>query len=164
MIMNGEKMAEPSRLAVGGPPEPNDERSEERGVGGPPTAGGSTPDPEVVARPVRRRFTAAYKERILAEVDGCDEAGQVGRILRREGLYSSNLTLWRRARKQGALAALTPKKRGRKSVEKNPLTKKVVDLERRNSQLEEELRKARLIIDVQKKLASILDSLNEGER
>jgi len=156
-------MIEPSTAAVGGPPEPNDERSEERGEGGPPTASASTPDPEVVARPVRRTFTAAYKSRILAEVDGCTEPGKVGRILRREGLYSSNLTDWRKARKRGSLAALTPKKRGRKPIEKNLLTKKVVDLERRNSRLVEELRKARLIIDVQKKLASILGSLNEGE-
>ena len=68
----------------------------------------ATPSPEVLERPVRRRFTVEYKAKILAEADACTEAGQFGELLRREGLYSSHLTTWRRQRDEGALAGLTP--------------------------------------------------------
>ena len=111
-------------------------------------------DLEVVDRPLRRRFSPSYKLRILEEVDGCTEPGEVGRILRREGLYSSSLATWRKAARNGSLRALS-KKRGRKP-ERNALDEKVRKLERQNARLENELRKAHLIIDVQGKVAGLL--------
>ena len=116
------------------------------------------PDPEVTPGPKRRRFTAEYKLRILREMDACTEAGQKGELLRREGLYSSHITAWRRARAVGELQALRPKKTGRPKKDRNPLQAEVARLEREKARLEEELRKARLIIDVQKKVASMLEN------
>ena len=72
----------------------------------------TAPSPEVLERPVRRRFVMEYKVRILAEADACTEIGQLGELLRREGLYSSHLSNWRRQRDEGVLAGLTPKRRG----------------------------------------------------
>ena len=106
-------------------------------------------DPEVVDRPLRRRFAPSYKLRIVEEADRCTEPGEVGRLLRREGLYSSHLTTWRKAAHTGSLKALS-KKRGRKP-ERNPLEEKVRKLERENARLEKKLEKAHLIIDVQGK-------------
>ena len=114
-------------------------------------------DPEVVDRPLRRRFSQSYKLRIVEEADRCTEPGEVGQVLRREGLYSSHLTTWRKAAHSGSLKALS-KKRGRKP-ERNPLDEKVRKLERRNARLENELRKAHLIIDVQGKVAGLLGQL-----
>ena len=110
---------------------------------------------EVVPRAKRRTFTAAYKQKILAEVEtAADEPGGVGKILRREGLYSSHLVEWRRAAEEGARAALQ-KKRGRK-VQHDPTSRENEQLRRRVAQLEENLRKAEIIISVQKKVASLL--------
>jgi transposase-like protein len=92
------------------------------------------PDPEVPEKKRRRKFTAKYKLRILAEADSCAEPGQLGALLRREGLYSSNLTVWRRQREEGLLDALSPKKRGRKKKPKNPLAAEVARLEKDNRQ------------------------------
>ena len=114
------------------------------------------PTPEVPEKPVRRRFTVAEKSRILDEADACTEAGQLGDLLRREGIYSSYLTSWRRQRAQGAQAGLTPKRRGRKGKAKNPLAEEVARLQRKNDRLEKKLRQAELIIDVQKKVSEIL--------
>ena len=114
------------------------------------------PSSEVLERPVRRRFTLEYKTRILAEADACTAAGQLGELLRREGLYSSHLSCWRRQRDEGALAGLTPKRRGRKAKPKNPLSDEVGRLQRENEQLKEQLRQAELIIDVQKKVSEML--------
>ena len=114
------------------------------------------PDPEVSDRPRRRQFTAQYKLAILRELDACVEPGQTGAVLRREGLYSSHISNWRRARRAGELQALSPKKLGRPRVPRNPLQPEVERLARENNRLQEELRKARLIIDVQKKLSTIL--------
>lgn len=125
------------------------------------SAAALAPDPEVVDKPSRRRFSPAYKVRILEEVDGCTEPGEIGRILRREGVYSSSLTTWRKAARNGSLKALS-KKRGRKS-ERNPLDEKVRTLERQNARLENELRKAHLIIDVQGKVAELLGISFEDE-
>ncbi len=119
-------------------------------------------DPEVPAKPKRRTFTAAYKLKILAEVDRAGP-GEVGLILRREGLYSSRLTEWRRARESGALSALS-QKRGRKPKERNPLDRKVRELERENARLREDLRKAEVVIDVQGKLAGLLGQLQRDEQ
>ena len=114
------------------------------------------PDPEVSEKQARRKFTARYKLRILEEADGCTEPGQMGALLRREGLYSSNLTTWRRQREDGQLQALSPKKRGRKRKPRNPLADRVAQLEKKNRRLEQELKQARTIIEVQKKISDIL--------
>jgi len=113
-------------------------------------------DPEVSQTPVRRRFSAEYKLRILRLADACTEPGSLGALLRREGLYSSNLRTWRRQRDAGTLEALKPKKRGRKPHESNPLTGEVQRLRKENERLAKRLRQAELIIDVQKKVSQML--------
>src|ERR1035437_6948764 len=113
------------------------------------------PDSEVVARPVRRRFTAEYKRSILDQADAAQDSGAVGALLRREGLYSSHLGTWRRQRKQGELDALTPKKRGPKVVV-SPLVKENRDLQADVARLTKKLKNAELIIEVQKKVAVLL--------
>ncbi|MBZ0170023.1 hypothetical protein MELA_00827 [Candidatus Methylomirabilis lanthanidiphila] len=114
------------------------------------------PDPEVPAKPVRRRFTAAEKLRILKLADACTVPGSLGALLRREGLYSSNLTTWRRQRDAGTLSALTPKPRGRKAPARDPLRLENAQLRQENERLTRRLRQAELIIDVQKKVSQIL--------
>jgi transposase-like protein len=114
------------------------------------------PKPEVNEKPVRRRFTAEYKTRILEEADRCTETGEVGELLRREGLYSSNLSNWRRLRDEGSLASLTPKKRGRKPKPNEEATRELERLRRENQRLAERLRQAETIIDVQKKVCEML--------
>lgn len=116
----------------------------------------SPPDPEVPEKKRRRKFTAKYKLRILAEADACTDPGELGALLRREGLYSSNLTTWRRQRRKGLLTAMAPRKRGRKKAEKNPLAPRVAQLEKDNRRLQQKLKRAELIIDAQKKMAEIL--------
>ncbi len=117
----------------------------------------ATPSAEVQEKPARRRFAAEYKLRILAEADGCTEMGQVGELLRREGLYSSLLSTWRKQREEGVLAGLTPKRRGRKAKPKNPLAEEMARLQRENERLKTKLRQAELVIDVQKKVSEMLD-------
>lgn len=133
-----------------------------------PRAGGGTrslpPDPEVVAKPTRRQFTAEYRLRILEEADRCTEPGEVGRLLRREGLYSSHLTAWRKARRKGSLQGLSSKKRGAKPSERNPLDAKVRALEAKVARLEQELHTAHTILDVQGKVAGLLGfNLKDGK-
>ena len=140
-----------------------EERSDET-----PSAGGGTravpPDPEVVAKPTRRQFTAAYRLRILEQADRCTEPGEVGRLLRREGLYSSHLSTWRKARRKGSLQGLSSKKRGAKPRERNPLDAKVRELEATVARLEKELHTAHTILDVQGKVAGLLGfNLNDGK-
>ncbi len=114
------------------------------------------PDPEVAERAARRRFTAEYKRRVLQEADACAGTGELGGLLRREGLYSSHLTTWRRQREQGTLAALSPKKRGRPASPGSPLARRVAELEREKARLEGRLKQAETIIEVQKKISEIL--------
>ena len=114
------------------------------------------PSSEVPEKAVRRRFTGDYKLRILEEADRCTSPGAVGELLRREGLYSSHLTTWRRQRDEGALSALEPKKRGRKSKVKDPVVREAERLRRENQRLTERLRQAELIIEAQKKVSEIL--------
>jgi transposase-like protein len=116
----------------------------------------SLPDPEVPEKKRRRKFTAKYKLRILGEADACTEQGQLGALLRREGLYSSNLTTWRRQRQKGLLTAMAPQKRGRKKAQINPLASRVAQLEKDNQRLQQKLKRAELIIEAQKKMAEIL--------
>ena len=113
-------------------------------------------DPEVPEKARRRRFSAEYKLRVLEEADACSESGEIGALLRREGLYSSHLVVWRRQRTEGTLQGLKPRKRGRKAQQKNPLAKKVAELERENRRLTWRLKQAETIIDVQKKVSQIL--------
>ena len=112
--------------------------------------------PEVPEKARRRRFEAAYKLRNLAEAERCIAAGQLGELLRREGLYSSHLTAWRKQRDEGALEALAPKQRGRKPKRKDPLALERERLERENRRLTERLRQAETIIEVQKKVSEML--------
>jgi transposase-like protein len=114
------------------------------------------PDPEVVASAKRRTFTAEYKLRILAEADAAAaHPGAIGALQRREGLSSSHLVTWRREREAGILKGLTPRKRGPK-LKRNPQDEEMQKLRRENQRLTEELRKAEIIIDVQKKVGTLL--------
>jgi transposase-like protein len=140
--------------------EAAEERSDEAGS----VAAARTPDPEVEAKPKRRTFTAAYRLRILEEADRCQNPGEIGRLLRREGLYSSHLASWRKARREGSLAALSSRKRGAKPKARNPLEPVVRQLEAKVARLETELEKAHTILDVQEKVAGLLGfSLERGK-
>jgi len=119
-------------------------------------AGAGGRSPEVPEKAQRRRFDAAYKLRILEEADRSTGPGEVGELLRREGLYSSHLATWRRQRDEGSLVGLTPKRRGRKAKRKDPLAKENDKLRRENQRLAERLRQAETIIDVQKKVSEML--------
>ena len=131
-----------------------EERSDEAPERGADSAGAT--DPEVLAKPKRRQFSATYRLRILEEADSCRSPGGIGRLLRREGLYSSHLATWRKARRDGALSGLAPKKRGAKPIKRNPLQPKVRALETEVARLQEELRKAQIILEVQGKVAGLL--------
>ena len=156
-------MAELKRETGMDAPERNEgERSETSWSGGasipgapPATRVPGVTDPEVSGKAIRRRFTAAYKRRILQEADQCGPRG-IAALLRREGLYSSHLTTWRRQRTSGEISGLEPRKRGKKPVPRNPLTGEVEKLRRENVRLQKRLRQAETIIDVQKKLCDIL--------
>ena len=114
------------------------------------------PDPEVRDRAVRRRFSAKYKLKILRKVEACTTPGEVGKILRREGLYSSNLNTWRKQQEQGILEGLKPKKRGRKATPKNPLEDELKTARRDVVRLQRKLEQAGTIIDIQKKVSALL--------
>ena len=116
------------------------------------------PDPEVPERARRRTFTAEYKLEILAAYDAASE-GQKGALLRREGLYSSHIVAWRRARDAGALAGLAAP-RGRKR--RDPQAERIAQLETEKQQLEQELAKTRFVVDVQAKLHALLETLSES--
>ena len=115
------------------------------------------PDPEVPEKTVRRKFTATYKLGILKEADNLTGQGQLAALLRREGLYSSNLTLWRRQVREG----LIPKKRGPVTQKADPYIRRNAELERENARLTHKLKQAELIIDVQKKVAELLKGSSE---
>ena len=111
---------------------------------------------EVSAKAKRRRFSAEYKVRILREADGCKQTGEIGALLRREGLYSSHLLTWRAQAKRGELAALAPKKRGPKPKEVDPRDKRLAELQREITKLTRRAERAEAIIEVQKKLSQLL--------
>ena len=111
------------------------------------------PDPEVRPKAKHRQFTAEYKKRILDEADACTTATQRGALVRREGLYSSHLTAWRRQRAHGILDGLAPKKRG---VKPNPLALENAQLRREMERLQAQLHRAETIIEVQKKVSQLL--------
>jgi transposase-like protein len=152
-------------MARGGPagaPESREgERSEPELDGGAPAGapGGPAlgiPDPEVTAKAERRRFTARYKLRILEAVEAARVPGGVGALLRREGLYSSHLTKWKRQREKGALAALGPRRRGPVPEPRNPLAGRVTELEKENRRLALRLAQAEAILSIQKKVSDLL--------
>jgi len=156
------KRMEARAAELAAPQRREGERSESDRSGGaansaqPSLAGISpVPDPEVAATAKRRRFSAEYKLSILAEVEACREQGDIGALLRREGLYSSHLSKWRQQRQAGALAGLTPKKRGRKPTA-NPLAEENRRLQTENARLKRQLQQAETIIDVQKKVSTLL--------
>ena len=143
--------AQRDSMTLKGTPSPSlgvEERSDET-----PSEGGASrevlADPEVVAKPTRRQFTAQYRLRILEESERGAESGHVGRLLRREGLYSSHLSAWRKARREGSLQGLSSKTRGAKPAKRNPLDAKVRELEAKVARLEKELATAHTILEVQ---------------
>ena len=111
---------------------------------------------EVTAKPTRRRYTADYKHRILREAETCTRSGELGALLRREGLYSSNLTVWRKQRERGEIEGLAQKKRGPLPKEKSPLAAKVATLERENQRLKARSERAEGLVELQKKVSEIL--------
>jgi transposase-like protein len=115
-----------------------------------------SPDPEVLPKASRRTFSAGEKLRILNEADACTQPGQIGALLRREGLYSSHLVKWRRLRAAGQLQALAPQPRGPKPTSPDPVAEELAHLRQENARLQARLAKAELIIDVQKKVAQLL--------
>jgi len=116
----------------------------------------SPPNPEVPEKATRRRFTTDYKLKVLHQADQCRNPGDIGMLSRREGLYSSHLTTWRRQREIGIMSGLTPKHRGRKPKLDDPLREENAKLRKENLHLQGRLKKAELIIDIQKKISQIL--------
>ena len=153
--MNNNKVSAPFAAALTSVGRREPERSEGDRSAMDVNAGAAHPNPEVVAQAKRRRFTAEYKHRILTEADQARGSGGIGALLRREGLYSSLLTTWRREREAGVRQALAPQKRGPKS-KRDPIAEHVQKLQRDNERLTEQLRKAEIVIDVQKKVAALL--------
>ncbi len=135
---------EGARSATGVPEESSSPR---------PRLAAQVPDPEVPAKAQRRKFTAEYKLRIVREAERCKAPGEIGALLRREGLYSSLLTAWRREVEQGTRAAMRSKKRGPKARVVDP---RVKELERENVRLRKRLEHAEIIIAVQKKISELL--------
>ena len=119
---------------------------------------------EVVAKAERRRFTAEYKWRIVREAERCTKPGEIGALLRREGLYSSLLTTWRVARERGELAGLSPKQRGPKATPPDPRDKKLAEQEREITRWKKRAERAEALVDVQKKLAALLGTPLESEK
>jgi transposase len=119
-------------------------------------AGPVAPDPELVERAARRRYTAEYKLRIVQQADACTQPGEVGALLRREGLYSSLLTYWRKQRDEGSLERLS-RKRGRKPADRRD--REIAELRARAERAESELRKARRVIEVQGNLSALLEQM-----
>ena len=124
----------------------------------------SVPEVEVVAQAERRRFTAEYKRRIVREADRCTKPGEIGALLRREGLYSSLLTTWRAARDRGELAGLSPKKRGPKVVPPDPREQKIAELAREVARQKQRAERAEGLVELQKKLAALLGTPFESEQ
>ena len=123
-------------------------------------ASGAPPDPELVERPKRRRFTAKYKLEILEQAEACTRPGEIGAMLRREGLYTSHLTAWRKQRRNGALKELG-KPRGRKPADRRD--REIVELRRRAERAEAELQKAKKVIEIQGNVSALLEQMLSTE-
>ena len=142
-----------------------------RATGGFPSAApalgvatGSAMETEVVAKAQRRRFTAEYKRRIVREADRCTKPGELGALLRREGLYSSHLTSWRAARERGELAGLAAKQRGPKATAPDPRDKKIMELERSEERWRKRAERAEALVELQKKVAALLGTPLESAK
>ncbi len=135
---------------------------ERRFVAGGRAAPAGVPDPELVEQAKRRRFTAEYKLRILQQADACSRPGEIGELLRREGLYTSHLTYWRKQRKDGALKELG-RPRGRKPADRRD--GEIAELRRRAERAESELAKAKKVIEIQGNVSALLEQMlgTEGE-
>lgn len=120
------------------------------------SSSGPTSSTEVLERPARRRFSAAYKLRILEEAEACREPGQIAALLRREGLYHASLTKWRKLRARGALTALGSRKAGRPAAAVSAEAEEVARLRRDVTRLQRELDRARMILEIQKKASELL--------
>ena len=114
------------------------------------------PEVEVAEKASRRQFNAEYKRRILKEADTCTREGEIGALLRREGLYSSHLAVWRAARERGEIAGLAPRKRGPKVAPPDPRDRKIVELERETRRWKARAERAEALVDLQKKVSMIL--------
>ncbi len=160
LVINQEEENEASRAAEGARRATVDAR----GAAG---RNGDGPDPEVADKATRRRFSAEYKRRIVREADKCTKAGEVGALLRREGLYSSSLSAWRRECAAGDLAGTGLVKRGPKAQPKDVRDKRIAELERETRQLKRKLAQAETIIGLQKKVATLrgipLKSVDDDE-
>ena len=121
-------------------------------------------DVEVAATARRRRFGAEYKREILRKADACTKPGEIGALLRAEGLYSSHLTTWRQAHERGELAGLAPKKRGRKANVVDSRDREIVELRRQNARLTARAERAEALIEVQKKVALLLGTPFNSEK
>ncbi len=161
--MKIERLEERMEKAGLAPEGREDERSEDERAGGANPAGGESvdspkkvPDPEVSEKKTCRRYTAAYKLKILREVDRCSKPGETGALVRREGLYSSLLSSWRRQREAGQLNGLSGKKRGNEGRSRDKLASEVKRLRRETQRLARKLRQAEVIIDIQKKASELL--------
>jgi transposase len=161
-------MLETSANGAGAAVEAAAGREDQRAVGelgfgaGGRAARAGAPDPELAERAKRRRFTAKYKLEILEEADACTRPGEVGELLRREGLYTSHLTYWRKQRKDGALKELG-QSRGRKPADRRD--REITELRRRAERAEAELEKARKVIEIQGNVSALLEQMlgTEGE-
>jgi transposase-like protein len=111
---------------------------------------------EVAEKAARRQFSAEYKRKVLKEADACTREGEIGALLRREGLYSSHLAVWRAARERGEIAGLAPRKRGPKVAPADPRDRKIAELERETRRLKSRLERAEALVDLQKKVSAIL--------
>ena len=116
----------------------------------------AAPETEVLAKAQRRRFTAEYKRRLLKEADRCTQPGEIGALLRREGLYSSALTTWRAARERGELAGLAQKKRGRRARRADPRDRKIAAQEREIVQWKSRAQRAEALVEIQKKFSEMV--------
>jgi transposase-like protein len=120
------------------------------------SAAAVVPEVEVAEKAARRQFNAEYKRRILKEADACTREGEIGALLRREGLYSSHLSVWRAARERGEIAGLAPRKRGPKVAPPDPRDRKIVELERETRRWKSRAERAEALVDLQKKVSQIL--------
>ena len=123
-----------------------------------------SPEVEVPERARRRRYTAEYKREIIKRADACTETGALGALLRAEGLYSSHLATWRRQRDAGELAGLTPQKRGRKAREVDARDRKIAEQERQIARLTSRAERAEALVELQKKVASLLGTPFEDDK
>jgi transposase-like protein len=122
------------------------------------------PPTEVAAKATRRRFTAKYKLKILRKADACEAHGKIGELLRKEGLYTSHLALWRKQREQGAIAGLAPRKRGPKPVEHDERDERIEALNKELGALTVRAERAEALIELQKKVAELLSTATRGTR